>query len=474
VLLLAALPNVAAKALSPVASPPPPPPVAAGPELRVSLADAVALGLRDNRTIRSAYLERVAQKFDLVVARRQFLPKLNIVAGVSRDRFGGVSSTTTTLAPTGTWLLPTGATVQFSWARTGASAGLAPGVAESSAVSVSQPLLRGAGLGVNQAPIRIAALQEQINHLGLKTTVSDTVTQIVLAYRALMQAQGVVHLAEDSVQRADALVATNQALIDAGRMAAADILQTKADAATQRLALLQAKQQQASAQLALLRLMGLDLHTNLIAADAADPQPMIVDLDRVIALALDNRTDVLAQRKVVEQDQQSAMVARNNRLWDLSVVAGAARDKFIGPPGLFPENSSSVGLQLSIPIGDFSARQAEVRAETNLRTDRVRLDDLQQAVEAEVRDSEQGLDAAWRQLQAAREARRLAAQTVTFANEKLKAGRASNFEVLSFEASLRTAELQELTSGINYLNALTLLDQQVGGTLDTWRIDLHD
>lgn len=463
-----------APALSPVASPPPPRPVANGSLVPLTLTDAVALGLRENRTIRSAYLERVAQRFDLVVARSAFLPRVNIIAGVSRDRTGDFATHTTTLAPTGTWLLPSGALVAFSWARSTIRAGGARGTAESSAVSVTQPLLRGAGLAVNQAPVRIAGLQEQINKLALKSTVSDTVTQIVLAYRTLLQAQESVRLAQEGLARSQTLLDTNQALIDAGRMAAADILQTRADVATQRLAVLQAEQQQASAQLALLHLIGLDLRTNVVAADRVTPERLTVDLDQVIGLALDARMDVLAQRKAVEQDRESLRIARNNRLWDLSVVGGMRRDKGIGAAALGPETSSTVGLQLNIPLGDYTLKQGEIRATTTLRVDEVRLENLRQVVEAQVRDAVQGLDGAWLQLEAARSARELAAQALTFAGEKLRAGRASNFEVLSFEGSLRSAEVRELAAGINYLNALTILDQQVGGTLATWRIDLNE
>jgi outer membrane protein TolC len=461
-------------ALSPIASPPTPRPVAEGPAMSLSLTDAVALGLRENRTIRSAYLERVAQRYDLVVARRRFLPQVDIVAGVTRDRTGGISTTTTTLAPTGSWLLPTGASVQFAWARSNTTAGATPGVTESSSVNIAQPLLRGAGLAVNRAPIRIAKLQEEINQLGLKTTVSDTVTEIVLAYRTLLQAQEQVRLAQSALTRSQSLMSTNQALIDAGRMAAADILQTRAEVATQRLGLLQAQQQKASAQLALLRRVNLDLRTNVVAADRVIPNPVPVDLDRLIGLALDNRMDVLGQRLALEQDRESLRIAQNDRLWDLSVVAGVRRDKAVGLAAAIRDTSSTVGLQLSVPLGDFSLKQAEIHAATTLKVDQVKFEDLRQAVEAQVRDAAQGLDAAWLQLDAAREARDLAGQALNLAGEKLRAGRASNFEVLSFDANLRAAEVQELTAGINYLNALTLLDQQVGGTLATWRIDLND
>ena len=42
------------------------------------------------------------------------------------------------------------------------------------------------------------------------------------------------------------------------------------------------------------------------------------------------------------------------------------------------------------------------------------------------------------------------------------------------ENDLRSAENQQLGAVIGYLNALTLLDVQLGTTLDTWHIALRD
>ena len=116
----------------------------------------------------------------------------------------------------------------------------------------------------------------------------------------------------------------------------------------------------------------------------------------------------------------------------------------------------------------------EIGATTNLRVAELRYQELAQIVETQIRDGVQTVEASWRQLEAARRARMLAAQALELQQEKLRVGRASNFEVLSFQTDLRAADTQELTAGIDYLNALTALDQQIGNTLETWRISLND
>lgn len=451
-------------------------PVPNGAPVAISLVEAVALGIRDNRTIRSAYLERVAQKFDLFVAESLFVPRINIAADIFTQRIGGGTATDSTLAPRLTWQAPTGAMVGVSWDRRDRLDGGGDESSEVTTIMLSQPLLRGAGFDVNLAPVRIARLQEQVNQLGLKATVSDAVSATIFAYRALLQAQEQVRLAELSLERTRDLLETNRALIGAGRMAAADIVQTESGLANQEVTLLQAEQRRASAQIALLQLLAVDPRTNVVAADAIEAGHVPIDLSRVIELGLAARMDVLAQRKVLEQMRHALLLARNGRLWDLSVTGTVSRlegtDPVLGRIG--PRTDKSVGLQLDIPIGDFARRQREIRAATDLKTAELRYQDLVQATEGQIRDAVQSVEASWLQLEAARRARELAARALDIQREKLNAGRASNFEVLQFQADLRAADTQELSARIAYLNALTALDQQVGSTLDTWRIALND
>ncbi|MGI8839560.1 MAG: TolC family protein [Caulobacteraceae bacterium] len=466
-------------------SPAAPRPVAAGPPLPLSLADAVFIGLRDNRTVKSAYIARVAEKYDLYVAKGRFYPTALLDASAEASRESGVSGTTTTLTPTATWLIPTGAQFQFSWSRLDFHAGGVDEGTDIASLGVTQPLLRGAGIAVNTAPIKIAELQEKINRLSLKSTVSATVTGIILAYRALLQAQQQLTIAGQSLDRSKVQLDTNQALIDAGRMAAAEIVQTQADIAAQQVALLEAEQQRNSAQLALLTLLAMDPHANVTAADPLAARRVAIDLDRAIAIALDNRPDYLSQRWGLAQARQSLIVAKNNRLWNLSLTGAVQHQSDRGGlvpidpktglpiPGLNGFNES-IGVELSVPLGDRTLAQGEVQATTTVRTQENQLADLRAQIEAQVRDAVQGVDLSWRQVEAARQARDLAARTVDLEREKMRAGRASNFELLSFQSNLRLTDTQTLSASIAYLDALTQLDQQLGTTLDTWKVSLND
>ncbi|ATQ42260.1 TolC family protein [Caulobacter mirabilis] len=466
-----------AQALSPVPSPPSNP-VPNGPAVPLGLTEAVAIGLRDNRSLKSAYLERVVQKFDLAVAERRFVPVARITARVTEARSDAPNRDSTEAAGgvEGSWLLPTGGTIGFSWGRLERLDARSTDRRDTSSLSLTQPLLRGGGWDVAMAPLRSARIRERINKLSLESTVSNTVSTIIFSYRTLLQSQEQVRLAELSLERTKVLLETNKALIEAGRMAAADLVQTESGLANQEVSVLSAYRQRESAQLALLRLLALDPRTNVVAVDDVKVERVDIDLDRVLALGFDSRLDILSQRLTLDEARQGLMLAKNNRLWDVSLTASTGRSEVIDPilGPRTPLDDTTVGVRVGIPLGDYGPKAAELRAETAVRTAELRYEELSQAIEAQIRDAVQTVDMNWRQLEAARRARDLAARALDLQQEKLKVGRASNFEVLSFQDSLRNADAQELNARISYLNALTALDQQIGSTLETWRINLND
>ena len=104
----------------------------------------------------------------------------------------------------------------------------------------------------------------------------------------------------------------------------------------------------------------------------------------------------------------------------------------------------------------------------------MQLETIRQGVELQIRNSATDIDIRWRQLEVARRARELSARAVEIEKEKLKVGRSANYQVRSLENDLRSSENQQLSAMIGYLNALTLLDVQLGTTLDTWHIALRD
>ncbi|WP_130908979.1 TolC family protein [Pseudomonas antarctica] len=445
----------------------------------MTLGDAVYLGLRNNPAIRSAYLQRVAQKFDLRVAEDTFNPKLTLNSYYRQSRGTADNSRNANLAPNATLLGEYGTRLSMAWTQQLNTADRA-GRYRSDGLDLAliQPLMRGAGWDATTAPLRLSRLSEQANRLNLKATVAQTISQIIATYRELLRAQEQLSIVQDALKRSGTLLEVNKALISAGRMAEFEIVQTEADIATQQLGVEEAQNQLDTSRLALLRLLALDLSTPIRASEALEAKPMTIDKRQAFNLAQTQQPEYLAALLGSQQADLNLVIAKDSGRWQVDLVAGAnqIRDAYNNDHGNTNNRTwnSYAGEQVQIPIGDISTRQAEVRARVNVEDQEIRITDARQELERNVNDVVRDLGTRWRQYEISRRAVELSRRKIEIEREKLSAGRSTNFQVLSFETDLRNAENSQLNALIAYLNAQTQLDLTLGMTLESWEIALND
>ncbi|MDC9615783.1 TolC family protein [Xenorhabdus khoisanae] len=445
---------------------------AAGEVIGLSLSDAIWLGLRNNYAIRSVYLDRIAQKFDLRVAEDRFTPKLQLsgryIAGKNQD----ANFRKTNLSPKATVLTPLGTRFTLSWTRDNTKSGINNVHNDGASITVIQPLLRGAGTDVNNAPVLLGKLQEQTNRLNLKATISDSITQIILSYHALLRAQEQQALSAASLKRMRKLVETNKELIDAGRMAQTDIIQTQADLAMQELSAKEAENNVHATKLALLKLLALNLKTPIYAIDTLKGTHVSLNIEQSIQKAQAQQPGYLIQLLSAKVADIQLLQARNNRLWDLSLVGGTSQYRSSSSETRNWENY--LGIQLDIPIGDMTQKQTEVQARVNVQKQALHLEEARINLEQRVINAIRDTESRWQEYQLAIKASSLSQKKLEIEQEKLQAGRSSNFQVLSFETDLRNAENARLNTLIQYLNSQAELDQILGTTLESWEITINE
>ncbi len=155
---------------------------------------------------------------------------------------------------------------------------------------------------------------------------------------------------------------------------------------------------------------------------------MDIDKHQAFNLAQNQQPEYLATLLGSQQADLNLVMAKDSGRWQVDLVAGANQLRDASNNDFGNTNNrhwdSYTAIQVQIPIGDISTRQAEVRA----RIER----------------------------------------------DKLSTGRSTNFQVLSFEADLRNAENSRLNALIAYLNAQTQLELTLGMTLESWEIALND
>ena len=470
--------------------------------LALTLQDAIALAMRNNRRLVQGRLSRTVERFALRVARDKFWPNLRIGA-VKRfeTEEGGWAQGDASATFESNWLLPTGGRLAVVNTASGGAAGYDGAVT----LRFAQPLLKGGGIAVNAAWLRIARATERVGALRFERAIGDVARAVVLAYRSLLQARRRVEIGSRSLQRARELLATNQALIRAGRMAELEVVQAQADVAERELTLAGAVNAEDAARLALIDVLDIDSDARIRPTEAlAVRDARSVGGDRLgancaggagvahsetcagvvrelVALAAANRPEYLQAELRVESAEAGLLIAKNNRLWDLSATfamdvygnANSLRRAIAEPVGDVPDNDLRFALSLSVPIGQLSLRQRHLAAQAILEQARADLAELRQAIDIDVRNAVRDVDTRLRQVALAEQARELAKRKLDAERQKLNLGLTSNFRLIRFEDDLVRAQNNALDAVIAYLNALSSLDRDLGTTLQTWGLEVN-
>ncbi len=477
-------PLLFAAAASADETPPPAPPPAEGLTLRT----AIRIALLNNRTLEKAALDRETQRFDLRVAEDEFVPNLNLSSTALHNPVTRADARSTTrdagVSAEVTQRLPTGGRVAIVWTSDGTE--VTPGgrpidYDSSLSLRLDQPLLRGGGLRTNLANLRIARLAEEGNILEFRRTIINTVTQVVFAYRSLLQARLQLEVTETALLRAREQMRVNRALVDAGILAPVEIIQTEADIAAQEFNVLTARSALDSARFNLVKLLDIDRDAALEATDATDPPDFTLTLDEARDLAYANRPDYLQAEQALRIAGFGADVAKNNRLWSLALTSryrldgsdealGDAIDRTFSRA----DENWSVGLTLDVPVGDLTRRQGLLRARSRALKAAIDLVEARENIEIELRDAFRSIELNLQRVRVATVGRELAERKLEIERGKLQSGRTTNFAIVTFQNDLVRARLNEITARITLLNALNALDQTTGSTLEAWGIRIEE
>ncbi|MCB2228356.1 MAG: TolC family protein [Desulfarculaceae bacterium] len=459
----------------------------------MSLPEAVFLAVRGNTDIKNAYLDRVVQKFNLEVAEHKFKPDVTFDANVQRtgsdfdenqqgfEDSSDSNDTQVNASATVSQRIPTGAQFTFSWQfnkTTGDTSGSwdssDDSIANTWSLQAQQPLLRGGGYDVNMASVRQARIAEQQNILGLKGTLISTITTAIYNYRAYLESAEQVKIALRSLKRAYQLLKENKALIAAGRMAKSDLVQSQSNLANQRIAYQQALNSLQQNRLELLRVLNMNKNTKVLPTEGFNLPQDLPSMDQALALAYANQPAYLQAKLMLDNSKQDMILAKNNMLWDLNLMvnySGTVNDS--DQSGHTNESNWSAGLYLSVPVYGqprLSRQQQLLSARSNLFKAKNSLKQAEENLLINVDNGLRDLNIKKEQVKLSQEALALSQQQLTNEQEKLRYGRSSNFQVVTYQLDLANSELTLLSAKVEYLNSLVALDQTLGTTLNTWRI----
>ena len=460
-------------------------------DIELSLVQAVERALRDNPILIDGRLRRTVERFDLAQAERRFVPELSFgtlsveqSADLDRDaRFYRLAA-----GPGMLLRLPTGGVVDVNpaWSFYLDASGRTVSDGAGVRLRLRQPLLRGGGLRVGTAPVRIARIADAGHVLGFEAATMDVVTAVIYRYRAVIEAERRLSIDQGALDRTRAMLAVNRALIDTGRMADTAMAETQAEVARRELALIRSRDRRDNAIRDLNVMLNLDGGSRVIPTESAtlDQAPPAPDLDVALGLARTGHTGYRRALLNVESAAISLTLAENDMLWDVSLTADVEMHRS-GMRGARGEGDAlvrdltrpyAVGIALSIPVGEAGAkarRRDRLAARTAARRAEQALASTVREMETDVHNGVRAVSVGLREVELAQRALELAAAKLEVEQHKLRLGRSTNFRVTQFQADFVQAQVSELSARIGYLNALAALDRTVGGTLDTWNIDIE-
>lgn len=409
------------------------------------------------------------------------------------------------------WLTGTG--VNFTYQSTGVKSNspnndLNPFTRSSANLQITQRLLQGFGVAVNNRNIRVAKNNMRVSDLVFKQQVIATVGSIINLYWDLVSFNEDLAVKRKALETAQKLYEDNKKQVEIGTLAPIEIIRAEAEVARTQQELTvsetQLLQQEAIIKNALSR-------TGIASPAVADARIVPTDqirIPQVEAINLRELTETaLAKRPEIEQTQiniKNTKIglsgAKSQLLPSLDVFASATNNGLAGSISEIPVNRPrqidpffvggyfgafeqilrrnfpdyNVGFQLNIPLRNRSA-QADIANDT-LRLRQQELQEQRQLnnIRLEVTNSVIALQQARARHEAAVKSRRLQEQTLEAEQKKYALGSSTIFLVIQAQRDLAQAQAQEVTALANYSRAKNGLDQSTGQLLEVNQVSLQE
>jgi HAE1 family hydrophobic/amphiphilic exporter-1 len=401
-------------------------------------------------------------------------------------------------------LLPSGGSVRaFGGATRERSNGLfsllSPAYASAFGVELRQPLLRDRAIDPVRRRIHVARSQKDRSLAGLKRTIAETLAAVESAYWDLIAAQ------RDALVRAASLTLAEQQLketrsrVEVGTLPETEEAQPRAELERRRGELLASQERAARAENALKALI-LDAggdplwSARLVPSDSAETEPRELDAAVALEAALELRPEIEQAKAGVSGREVEVRAAKDERKPRLDAFASYARRGlagglnpdaagFPGQPVVVPSELAGgfgrslgtigdgvypdlrLGLSLTVPLGNRTARANVAIAESSERQAAADLQRVRQAVRVEVLNAVAGVETTAERIGAARAAREAAEIQLRSEQERFAVGISTNFLVLTRQNDLARARLDEIQALSDHRKALVELQRASGRLL---------
>lgn len=441
----------------------------------VSVQEAILVGLQNNTSLRVQRYNVPIRRTNEEQQRARFDPTVS--GSIQGGANGSAGRTTNSVnANIGAdQFLPTGTTISGSLSSNNSFYSDASSSFGAN-LSVTQALLRGAGLDVNLASLRSAELGTRITQYQLRGFAESLVASIENAYWDLAYAERQVVIVETALSVAEAQLEETMTQIRIERVAASERFSAEAEVARRRQELIAARSSLETTRLRFLQLITppgepfwnrtLELHTQpFIPEGPMDP------VDRHVEVALRLRPEINQTKLQIQQGDLQIVQTRNGLLPRLDLFVTLGKTGFASSFGESIENVNGPNYQALVGVrGDWDPinRSAEAsyrssvlsreQAEESMRN-------LVQTIQVDVRTQYAEVERTRLQIAATRATRVASEAAYQTELQKFRNQRSTSLLLAQAQRDLLSSQLSEVLTVTNHLKALVTLYRLEGSLL---------
>jgi outer membrane protein TolC len=344
-------------------------------------------------------------------------------------------------------------------------------------LTLTQSLLRGFGRGVNLANIRTAEIEVEITRAEFRAVAENMVAQVEKAYWALYLAKEEIAIQEEALALAVRQLDESNERVAVGKLAEIELAAVRAEVASRREALIDARSAYEKARLQFLYLLnpqGEDMWSmNPVTTDVPFvPEDALDAVPVHEALGLKYRSDLQQAKLSMAQGDLDIEQTRNGLLPKLdffisygkSTYAESFSDALPDPGSEFDDWSA--GLAFNMPLANRSAK-ADYNKSLYTRDQMVlSVKNMEKLVALDVRSAYVEAVKSRQLIEATRVTRELQQLNMDAELEKFRVGKSTNFLVLQAQRDFTAAKLEEAQAMAGHLIALVDLYLMQGTLLE--------
>jgi len=403
----------------------------AGGRRQISLAEALRIAMRQNRSLQAAGLEQQAAGSEVTVARAQMLPRLDAIEDYSNSNYPP--------------LVFTDILAQQDFSQSDFSLHHlnfpAPYSNFQSQVVMSQSLFAGGRL---LAALRAANDQAAIRTFQDARTREEVEYQVIGDYYSAVLAEETTGVVQRALEAAQGHRRVAQDRVNQGMALRSDLLRTQVLLGSLEQRAIEAREQIHIAWATLAHTLGAEdeevAPLEPAEALAESPPPDLARLDELAAEAPTHWPEYQIAHAQVDTARQQVTIAQAEYLPSMNLTATYENDsQYLTRAG----NSYLVYLNVKEHLFNGFASQAGLdAARARLRRAEVLERDLRGAIALEVETAFRNLAAARKNIEVARKDNEYAADALKILEDRYRAGLAANVDVLDAQAARSDADMQ--------------------------------